>query len=60
MAAAALAERLLASLDHLDEHESDQLWGEEAERRLASYRDGAATARRAEDVYAHAERLLND
>lgn len=57
---AALAERLLASLDDLDELESDRLWGEEAERRLAAYRDGTATAHRADDVYARAEQLLSD
>lgn len=57
---AALAERLLASLDDLDERESDRLWGEEAERRLAAYRAGTAAARPAEDVYARAERLLSE
>jgi putative addiction module component (TIGR02574 family) len=57
---AALAERLLASLDDLDERESDRLWGEEAERRLVAYRAGSASARPAEDVYARAERLLSD
>lgn len=57
---AAVAERLLASLDDLDERESDRLWGEEAERRLAAYRTGAARARSADDVYAQAERLLGD
>lgn len=57
---AAMAERLLASLDDLDERESDRLWGEEAERRLAAYRNGSARARSADDVYAQAERLLGD
>jgi putative addiction module component (TIGR02574 family) len=57
---AVLAERLLASLDDLDEHESDRLWGEEAERRLAAYRDGTAGARPAEEVYARAGRLSSD
>jgi len=59
-ARAVLAERLLASLDDLDERESDRLWGEEAERRLVAYRTGTAGARPAEDVYARAERLLRD
>lgn len=57
---AVLAERLLASLDDLDEQESDLLWGEEAERRLAAYRKGKAGARPADEVYARAERLLRD
>lgn len=57
---AALAERLLASLDDLDEEELDRLWGEEAERRLTAYRQGSAAARPAAEVYAHAERLLSD
>lgn len=57
---AALAERLLASLDDLDEDELDRLWGEEAERRLTAYRHGSAAARPATDVYARAERLLSD
>jgi putative addiction module component (TIGR02574 family) len=57
---AALAEQLLASLDDLDEHESDRLWGEEAQRRLVAYRSGTAEARPAAEVYARAERLLND
>lgn len=57
---AVLAERLLASLDALDECEWDRLWGEEAARRLAAYRSGAARARAAEDVYERAERLLSD
>jgi len=57
---AALAERLLASLDDLDEAELDRLWGEEAERRLAAYRKGAARSRPAHEVYSRAERLLSD
>lgn len=57
---AALAEQLLASLDGLDAHELDRLWGEEAERRLAAYRNGTAAARPADEVYARAKRLLSD
>jgi putative addiction module component (TIGR02574 family) len=57
---AALAERLLASLDDLEGHESDRLWGDEAERRLTAYRRGSAAARPAADVHARAERLLRD
>ncbi|WP_295435276.1 addiction module protein [uncultured Thiodictyon sp.] len=57
---AVLAERLLASLDDLDEDESDLLWGEEAERRLAALRKGKARAWPAEEVYARAEQLLSE
>lgn len=57
---AALAERLLASLDDLDEAESDRLWGEEAKRRLAAHRRGTASSRPASEVYARAEQLLSD
>lgn len=37
---AALAERLLASLDELSEEEAARLWADEAERRLEQYRAG--------------------
>lgn len=55
---AALAERLLASLDDLSEDEAERLWAEEAERRLAEYRKGRAKAVPAEEVFKKAERLL--
>ena len=55
---AVVAERLLASLDDLDERETDRLWREEAQWRLAAFRTGKARARPAKDVYARAERLL--
>ena len=54
---AALAERLLASLDELSEAESDRLWAQEAERRLAAHRNGTAGSRSAEEVYARAEKV---
>jgi len=47
---AVLAERPLASLDDLDERESDRLWAEEAERRRAAYRNGSARARPVDEV----------
>jgi hypothetical protein len=50
----------VASLDDVDEHELDRLWGEEAERRLTAYRHGTAAVRPADDVYDRAERLLSD
>ncbi len=55
---AALADRLLASLDQLDEEEAERLWAEEAHRRLQEYRAGHATALDARDVAKKAERLF--
>jgi len=55
---AALAERLLASLDELDEEEAERLWAEEAQRRLDNYRAGRAGATEARDVARKAQRLF--
>jgi putative addiction module component (TIGR02574 family) len=55
---ASLAERLLASLDELTEEESDQLWAEEAARRLELYRTGQARVVDAEEVHRKAEKLI--
>ncbi len=55
---AALAERLLASLDDLTEEEAEALWTVEAARRLEEIRTGRARAVPAEDVHEKAERLL--
>lgn len=55
---AALAERLLASLDDLEEEEADRLWTEEAVRRREDFQAARATAVEAQDVAKKAERLL--
>jgi hypothetical protein len=55
---AALAERLLASLDELDEEEAERLWAEEAQRRLEQYRAGRARAADAQDAANKAEALF--
>ena len=55
---AALAQRLLASLEELSEEEADCLWGDEAQRRLEEYRPGRAKAVPAEEVAKKAERLF--
>ena len=55
---AALAERLLASLEELSEEEANRLWAEEAQRRLGEYRAGRAQAVQADEVHAKAERLF--
>ena len=55
---AALAERLLASLEELNEEEAERLWAEESQRRLEEYRAGRAKAVPAEEVHEKAERLV--
>lgn len=47
---AILAERLISSLDSLEESEMEQLWLDEAERRHKDYRNGKIPARSAQDV----------
>ncbi len=47
---AALAHRLIASLDALDVEENESLWLEEAERRYEEYKKGNISAKTAEDV----------
>ena len=55
---ATLAEKLLASLEEITEEEAEQLWAEEAERRLKEYRAGRAQAVPADEVHKKAERLF--
>ncbi len=55
---AALADRLLASLDELDEDEAERLWAVEAQRRLEEHRAGRARTVAALDVAKKAERLF--
>jgi hypothetical protein len=55
---AAVAERLLASLDDLEEKEAERLWTEEAVRRRQEFRAGRAVAVEAHDVAKKAERLF--
>ena len=55
---AALAERLLASLEELSEEEAERLWAEEAQQRLEQYGAGRARSHRAEEVHEKAERLF--
>jgi len=47
---AALAERLLESLDTPGDEENERQWVEAAERRYAAYKAGHLTARSAADV----------
>ena len=55
---AALAEKLLASLEELSAEEADDLWADEAERRLEALRAGRARTIPAEETHKKAERLL--
>jgi hypothetical protein len=55
---AALADRLLASLDELDEEEAERLWAEEAQRRLVEYRAGRSGAAEAQDLAKKVEKLF--
>ena len=52
---AALAEKLLASLEELSEEEAETLWAEEAQTRLEEYRAGRAKAVPAREVNARPE-----
>lgn len=48
---ARLVRRLIASLDAGEEHDAEQLWLDEAERRLAAYRRGETTSIPGDDVF---------
>jgi len=48
------AKTLIDSLDESEEQEIEQLWLDEAERRLAAYRAGTIPARAAREVFAEA------
>ena len=55
---AALAERLIASLDALDDSENEALWLEEAERRYQEYKKGKIEARPSQDVLREARSAI--
>lgn len=55
---AALAEKLLASLDELSEEESARLWAQESQRRLEGYRAGRARVVEAGDLAQRAAKLI--
>jgi hypothetical protein len=52
---AALAERLIESLDSLDDAETERLWVEEAERRYQAYKQGCLAARPADEAIQNAQ-----
>ena len=55
---AALAERLIASLDNLSEQQNEQLWIDEADRRYREYKSGKISARSAEEVLSDAWNVI--
>ncbi|MFT5239929.1 MAG: putative addiction module component (TIGR02574 family) [Candidatus Promineifilaceae bacterium] len=55
---AALAEHLIASLDALDDSESERLWIAEADRRYQEFKQGNVSARPAEDVLRDARSVI--
>jgi putative addiction module component (TIGR02574 family) len=55
---AALAERLIESLDSLDDAETERLWVEEAERRYQAYKQGRLSARPAAEAIQNAQARL--
>jgi putative addiction module component (TIGR02574 family) len=48
---ARLVRRLIATLDVGEEHDAEQLWLDEAERRLAAYRRGEITSLPGDEVF---------
>ena len=55
---AALAEKLLASLEELDPEEAELLWVDEAQSRLQEYPTGRAGVADAQEVAERAARLF--
>lgn len=55
---AVLADRLLASLDELDEQEAERLWATEAQRRLEELRAGRVAASDSQALAEKASRLF--
>lgn len=55
---ASLAQQLLTSLEDLKAEELDELWADEAERRLREYRSGRGSATDAENVHSKARQLF--
>ncbi len=48
---ARLVRRLIATLDAGEDHDAEQLWLDEAERRLAAYRRGETTSIPGDEVF---------
>ncbi len=57
---ATLIRQLIEGLDELDEQDLEQLWLQEAERRLKLHQQGKITSRPAHEVFADARIRLRD
>lgn len=55
---AALAEKLLASLEQLSDKEAESIWADEAQRRLKEYRAGRSKAVPARETGRKVEKLF--
>ena len=55
---AALAEKLLASLEQVSEKEAEHIWADEAQRRLDDYRAGRSKAVPAQEVSRKVQKLF--
>jgi len=55
---ARLVRRLIAGLDIGEDQDAEQVWLDEAERRLSDYRSGKTTARPANEVFTEIEQKL--
>ena len=55
---ASLVERLIASLDEVDDAEVERLWADEAERRYQVYTQGRISARPADEAISEARNRL--
>lgn len=58
-ARAALAEKIILSLEEPSESENERLWVEEAERRLKEMRQGVVTEVPAEEVFRRAKAAIS-
>lgn len=56
---ARLVRRLIAGLDLGEDQDAEQVWLDEAERRLSDYRSGKTTARPANEVFSEIEQKLS-
>lgn len=55
---AALAEKLLASLEQLSDKEAEHIWADEAQRRLKEYRAGRSKGVPAQETRRKIEKLF--
>ncbi len=56
---ARLVRRLISGLDLGEDQDAEQVWLDEAERRLSDYRSGKTTTRPANEVFSEIEQKLS-